>query len=153
MKTSRRIPFRQLMMLSLCLFAFPSQANDPNRMTLRMMEELRIPEIRFEQAEVQDALHFLVQASRLSCPDGIGLNLAYFAPESNQPAPRKITLELRNISLGDALRLVVNQSGMVYRLERGVVRVEPHTSQRLETRFYPVDPGQFQQFQERSPRR
>lgn len=146
----RLLPVRSVLVLILMSAGFAARANDPNAGTRRMLEEVRIREIRFEQAEVRDALQFLVEASRQG---GDGLNLVYFAPGPNDPVPRKVSLELRNVSLGDALNFVVDQSGMVYRLERGVVRVEPRSARRTETRFYPVDAGQFRQFQDRTQAR
>lgn len=54
-----------------------------------------------------------------------------------------ITLELRNVSLLDALKTVTEIAGLYYRIERNMVRIEREGRGRLITRFYPVDPTRW----------
>jgi hypothetical protein len=127
--------------------------NAANQRVIRILTEVRVPEMRFKNAEMEEVLAFVVQASREADPDGIGLNLFYMAPKPGQPQPPRVTLDVRNLSLGETLRLVSEMTGMVLVLERGIVRVEPPGSQKMETRFYSVDPAQFNLFVERAQQR
>jgi len=126
------------------------QRPDPNARTVWLLENVRIKELRFQDAEIGDVLNFFVHASREADPEGLGINLAYFAPTPDQPPPQKVNLTLRNIELGHALRLATEMSGLVYRLDRGVIRVQTRQAQKTETRFYPVDAAQFERFTSRT---
>ncbi len=54
-----------------------------------------------------------------------------------------ITLELRRVTLLDALKTVTDISGLYYRVERNMVIIEREGRGRLITRFYPVDPTRW----------
>jgi len=54
-----------------------------------------------------------------------------------------ITLELRKVTLLDALKTVTQISGLYYRIERNMVIIEREGRGRLITRFYPVDPTRW----------
>ncbi|WFB37623.1 hypothetical protein P3T73_07600 [Kiritimatiellota bacterium B12222] len=77
-------------------------------------------------------------------PFGFGApagNLA--APVAAQSSIPPITLELRNVTLLDALKTVTDISGLYYRIERNMVIIEREGRGRLITRFYPVDPTRW----------
>lgn len=137
------------------------------------LAQIMIPEIRFQRANITDVISFLVAASREQDRDGIGVNIIYMDPDladgGDAPAPapaggdfgfgfgaptpapaaprqqgiRPINLEVRNISLLDALKLVTEQANLYYRVERNIVIIDRRGRGRLITRFYPVDPARF----------
>jgi general secretion pathway protein D len=141
----------------------------------KKLSQIMIREIRFQRADISDVIDYLVQASRESDPDGIGVNIIYMDPNQGgggaaapaapaagspfdfgappAPAPAMggtsaippITLELRNVTLLDALKFVTDLSGLYYRVERNVVLIEREGTGRMITRFYPVDPARWQQ--------
>ncbi len=51
-----------------------------------------------------------------------------------------ITLQLRDVTLLNALRTVTEIAGLYYRIDRNIVIIEREGQGRLITRFYPVDP-------------
>lgn len=139
------------------------------------LSQIIIREIRFENARIQDAINFLVTASREADPDGIGVNIIYMDPDlagaddfgaAPAPAPaadfgfgfgapaaaparpaaapvRGINLQVRNITLLDALKFITEQANLYYRVERNVVIIDRRGRGRLMTRFYPVDSTRF----------
>ncbi len=140
------------------------------------LSRIRIKEIRFQGAEINDVISFLTQASRENDPDGIGINIIFMDPNAGgagavaapaapvaadpfgfgAPAAAAppalgggvgtvapIHLELRNVTLLDALKLVTQISGLYYRVERDVVIIEREGTGRFITRFYPVDPARW----------
>jgi general secretion pathway protein D len=54
-----------------------------------------------------------------------------------------ITLELRKVTLLDALRTVTEIAGLYYRIDRNLVIIEREGQGELITRFYPVDPTRW----------
>jgi len=136
------------------------------------LSQIIIREIRFEGARIQDAINFLIMASREVDPEG-GVNIIYMDPElvdggaapaapagdifrdgfgapptpGPQPAApvRGINLTVRNISLLDALKFITEQANLYYRVERNVVIIDRRGRGRLMTRFYPVDSARFTQ--------
>lgn len=54
-----------------------------------------------------------------------------------------ITLELRDVTLLNALKTVTDIANLYYRIERNMVIIEREGTGRLITRFYPVDPNRF----------
>jgi len=65
------------------------------------------------------------------------------APAQNPIPP--ITLELRNVTLLNALKTVTDIAGLYYRIERNMVIIEREGTGQFITRFYPVDPNRFTQ--------
>lgn len=150
---------------------------ETSRMEERMAR-IRIPEIRFQQANIRDVIQFLVQTSREQ--DQVGVNIIFLDPDGDDngaPGPatparpaaddpfaqwgapaaparparapgrgsiQPITLEVRDISLLDALKLVTEIAGLYYRVERNIVIIERRGTGQLVTRFYSVDPTLFQ---------
>ncbi|MCC5847740.1 MAG: hypothetical protein JJU29_06550 [Verrucomicrobia bacterium] len=64
------------------------------------------------------------------------------APTRAGPIP-PISLEVRDVTLLDALQLVTEIAGLYYRIERNVVIIDRKGRGRLVTRFYSVDPTLF----------
>jgi hypothetical protein len=111
------------------------------------MKKIMIPSIEFRNANVTDVVNFLVDASAAGDPDGVGTSILlsrviplkdeqstndhfsapFFSPEDeNAPAPqpesRGITLNLRRISLYDALHIITEAAGLTFKVhDRGVV--------------------------------
>jgi len=137
------------------------------------MSKIIIPEIEFRQANIRDVVNFLVEASIAGDPEGHGVNIVLNLPEEvapveqAAPAPEEelpffgeeetpaapapveagpvptITLNLRRISLLDALKIVTEVAGLRYRIEGNVVVITPvgYAAGPIVTRMYPVQPS------------
>ena len=149
------------------------------------MEQIIIPSIEFRQANINDVVTFLVEASiQGDKVDGAGVNIilnlaapgggAAFAPAAapaasadgfgefggaagdgfgdlggaSEVAPDTsgiptITLNLRRISLLDAIKYITEVARLKYRLEENAVMITPEgvVSGRVITRLYPVQPS------------
>jgi hypothetical protein len=83
----------------------------------RRLKETVIPEISVRETPVIDVIVFLREQSRKLSPDKTPLNLVWQAPEESKAV--KVTLNLRQIPLADALRYLTEIAGLRY-------RVDPH---------------------------
>lgn len=145
------------------------------------MEQIIIPSIEFRQANINDVVNFLVEASiQGDKAEGTGvniiLNLSGPGGEAASPAPTPaatttdfgggggefgdlgsapaeapsstsglptITLNLRRISLLDAIKYITEVARLKFRLEENAVMITPEgiVSGRVITRLYPVQPS------------
>ncbi len=152
----------------------PTELVSPSRQLQEKMQSLIIPRIEFRQANIRDVVSFLRDASEAVDPDGEGVNIILnlsmpegaAAPErpsdadpwgdaddweAAAPAPRRdgggvpsITLNLRRISLMEAIRYITEVAGLRYRIEDTAVVITPAgvaDASRVVTRLYPVQPS------------
>ena len=136
------------------------------------MERIIIPAIEFRQANINDVVNFLVEESiKQDTAENTGVNLILHlsvpGAEAVAPAPAldenpfggealdvdtgagatsgtpTITLNLRRISLLDAIRYITEVAQLKFRLEGNAVIITPEgvVSGRVVTRFYPVQPS------------
>ena len=151
------------------------------------MEAIIIPAIEFRQANINDVVNFLVDASIAGDPEGSGVNIILnlsvpgMVPVASEPAPdmgtggdiwgaefgsdlfesdfqeeapamdvpantrgiKTITLNLRRISLMDAIKYITEVAALKYRIEDNAVIITPAgvVSGRVITRMYPVQPS------------
>lgn len=117
-----------------------------NRGPLDTLSRIVVPEIRFDSARVEDVVTMLVRTSREQDPRGIGVNMILVTSSTDHadaPPLPTITLELREVTLLQVLDLVTERAGLRYRVDRNIVMIERRGTQRMETRFYSVDPSLF----------
>lgn len=129
-----------------------SQEAEKTAVIRRKLNEIIIPEISIINGVIQDVVLFLRQQSKAHDPEKIGINIvmggglpamAPTVPETpvdvpvggeekpaDAPAPvtdsgRRITVQLNNVPLGDALRFITNLAGLKYVIESSAVLVVP----------------------------
>lgn len=144
------------------------------------MQNIIIPSVEFRQANINDVVSFLVDASIAADPDKEGVNIilnlgqgpggAVAAPVAAAPAGegmdawgdfntdagfgeapvssgggniRDITLNLRRISMIDAIKYITEVAGLKYRIEDSAVIITPIDAPtgNIITRMYPVQPS------------
>ncbi|MCG3148129.1 MAG: hypothetical protein PCFJNLEI_01571 [Verrucomicrobiae bacterium] len=132
---------------------------------LSKLNEIKFPQIRFRDASLVDVVGYLSEESRKLDPKGEGVNIvlgpgivatpAVAAPVEGEPAApagagneRRITLDLRNVPMIEALRYITSLSNLKYRIESSAVLIVPfdYPDQSMITRFYPVTAGSFTKF-------
>jgi general secretion pathway protein D len=156
----------------------------PSRRLQEKMEGLIIPRIEFREANIQDVVAFLRDASEAAdVTDGTGVNIIlnldvpggsspasrpaaaeepaeagdewdWGLPEAADPVPSfdepatggaisRITLNLRRVSLMDAIRYITEVARLSYRIEDNVVVITPAglAVGPIITRLYPVQPS------------
>lgn len=88
-----------------------------------------IPEITFRDAEVKDVIDFLRQASEDFSPYGDprfkGVNIVFNVPEDSQLATRGITFRARDISLAEALSVVMKTARLQSKVDGNLLIIEP----------------------------
>lgn len=142
------------------------------------MKDIIIPEVQFRQANINDVVNFLVEASVAADPEGRGVNIILnlgpsggggsVAPAPAEPAAdewgdlggddfgaampdaggggggvRDITLNLRRISMLDAVKYITEVAGLKFRIEDSAVMITPLDAPvgNIVTRMYPVQPS------------
>jgi len=143
------------------------------------MQTIIIPAVEFRQANINDVVNFLVEASIAADEDKEGVNIILNLGQSGggSPAPmmpetspvedewgfggeadfgapaavmgggggniRDITLNLRRISMLDAIKYITEVAGLKYRIEDSAVIITPINAPvgNIITRMYPVQPS------------
>lgn len=115
----------------------------------RKLAEIRIPTIRFRETTVREALDFIkMQAARLDTtetdPAKKGINIVLkLDPANIAGGDVRITLELTDVSLGEALGFIANAANLKMKVEPYAVAIVPTSEQTdvLITKEYRVSPG------------
>ena len=89
------------------------------------LKEIVIPDLSFRQADVQGALTFLRVRSKELDPEKNGVNILSAFPAGDSSAQLSLTLELRNVSLYDALRYCCEAAGITMRIDDNAVVLTP----------------------------
>jgi len=126
--------------------------------TREKLKTLIIPSLEFKAANINDVVEFLSKASAEVDEEHVGVNIIMkqgatapegeaatapgAAPAAPAPAANTITLNLRKVSLLDAIKYITEYANMSYRIDKNVVVILPRGYiDRLVTRLYPVSPG------------
>ena len=121
-----------------------------NAATLNKLDKTIIPELEFRQANIHDIVAFLnkanVEADKPTTdPAKKGVNIVLNlgdteqqaneksdvlqAGEKKEPAVPEVTFTARYITLSSALKIITQVSGLKYRIEDGIVFIEPRDKQ------------------------
>lgn len=85
----------------------------------RRIESVVIPEVNVREASIIEVIDFLKEQSQTLSADKAPINVVWEAPEEVKTA--KVTLNLRNVPLADALKYVTESAGLRYRLDAHAV--------------------------------
>ena len=147
-----------------------------NQAILQKMSEIKFPEINFREASLADVVTYLSEQSRKLDPKGEGVNIvlgpgvsgggestpaaavgadvgaapaaAPAAPAAGGTGGRSITLQLHNIPMIDALKLIVPLAGLKYRVDSFAVVLLPTDApdEEMITESYGVSPDAFTKY-------
>ena len=124
--------------------------------TREKLKTLIIPSINFSAANINDVMEYLSKESVSADPEHVGVNIIIkqgapegepaaapgAAPAAPAPAANTITLNLRKVSMLDAIKFITEYANMSYRIDKNVVIILPKGYiERLVTRLYPVSPS------------
>jgi general secretion pathway protein D len=115
----------------------------------RKLQEIHIPSINFREATIREALDFIKRkAADLDVsepdPNKRGINIVLkLDPASQAGAESRITLQLTDVELGQALRYIASAASLKMKVEPYAVAIVPLTEQTdiLITKEYRVSPG------------
>jgi general secretion pathway protein D len=112
------------------------------------MGSITIESVNFEDADLADVVGFLRGKARQQSPDLpinfiIKSNVTNEAGEPEAMEPRKITLNVQNLSMDEVLRLVTAQAGMSYKIEEHAIVLLPEgdVEETLYTQEFSVPAG------------
>lgn len=95
----------------------------------RQLQETVIPEVDFREASVSEIFDFLRQASVDYSPvqgaDAGGVNIVLNLREDKRALGQKVTFNARQLSLGEAIKVVTRITGLTFRIQGNVVMIEP----------------------------
>ncbi len=113
---------------------------------VQKMQTIIIPKIEFTEVPLPEALNFLSFEARKHDPRKMGVNIVLLTREKSPP---KITLNVRNLSLGSSLGFVTESAGYVYEVREQAIVVRKPIPQakkqvvnpRLQTEIYELSEG------------
>ena len=143
-----------------------------NKAIMQKMSEIKFPEINFREASLVDVVTYLSEQSRkLDEPKHEGVNIvlgpgvsggvetapapaagadaaAAATPAAGGTGGRSITLQLHNIPMLDALKLIVPLAGLKYRVDSYAVVLLPTDApdEEMTTESYGVSPDAFTKY-------
>jgi general secretion pathway protein D len=100
-----------------------------------------IPHLSIADATLPEVVAYLVKKSAevdTSTEGSPGVNIIWTPGDGT---PRTVTLDLKNVTLGEALRAVCDASGTRFQTDGTVVRISVRGGSGLETRLFKVPPG------------
>lgn len=115
----------------------------PDSYQKEKLDRIIFPVVSFRDATLEDALEFLRVKSRdldtfEKIPENRGVNMVLQTGDA--PVDAKITLDLKDVPMTEALRYVTELAGLKFRIEPKAVMIEPitETSSEQHTRVYEV---------------
>lgn len=120
--------------------AYRIEKVDQAALTVDRLKKTIIPSIEFRQADIRDVVMFLAEASLERDPSKAGVNFVYHAPgpgevqDPNDPfgsppaPPVTITLNLRQVSLFDALKYVSEIANLEMTVDKDRVVLRPRAA-------------------------
>jgi len=101
------------------------QNTGQNQAILQKLSEIKFPEINFREASLVDVVTYFSELSRKLDPKGEGVNIVLGPGVSGGTGESSITIQLHNIPMLDALKLIVPMAGLKYRIDSYAVVLLP----------------------------
>lgn len=98
-----------------------------------LMASIQIKALEFRETDVRDVIEFLRETSRKEDPSGVGINFIML-PFKKADVPSgvvagdrhaRVTMNLRDVSLFDALLLVKNVTGYEFHIKNNTIFIQP----------------------------
>lgn len=96
--------------------------SDECRETLLRLDSIKLPAVQFEETPLKQAVGWLNEEARRLDPEGKGVNLL-LKPTGLDPSKYTVTLNLRNITLKQAIKYLTQVTGLRYRLDESAVLI------------------------------
>lgn len=110
---------------------------------IQKMDRIILPRVQFQDASIEEAIEFLRVKSRdldTSSPGGGGVNM--ILRNGDAPSSARISLDLKDVPLSEALRYVTELAQMKYKVESNAVMIVPlsEDASQMYTRTFRVPP-------------
>jgi len=103
---------------------------------LDKLSAIMVPEINIRDMAFDRAVQQLITISKSYDKDGKGVNMYVVDPEHKNPS---VNMTLSDVSLKQALDIIVKQVNFSYTISQGVIELRPDTgSGDMETEFFPL---------------
>ncbi len=103
---------------------------------LDKLSAIMVPEINIRDMAFDRAIQQLITISKSYDKDGKGVNMYVVDPEHKNPS---VNMTLSDVSLKQALDIIVKQVNFAYTISQGVIELRPDTgSGDMETEFFPL---------------
>ena len=99
------------------------------------LDHIYIPNIEFRNADLRDVVTFLQEASLQNDPNNQGVNIMLMPikprvgrdGKMEQPSYPKVTMNIRNVTISDALHLIQSATGWRVQAKRNALLISPPT--------------------------
>ena len=102
------------------------------------MANMVMPNIDFNQVDIQSAVKFLNQESKRNDPDGLGVNIILSLTNEELASVPKLSLSLRNLPLTEVVRYMCQKCGLKYRVQAQALVIGTSAINPMEMRFFKV---------------
>lgn len=118
---------------------------------IHKLQSITIAKVEFEDARIEDAIRYLAEQSRAADPDHYGINMLLFPDQEisketrAELAARTITLNLRGVTLYQAIKFVARVANLGWEVEGEAVVFGPQAkgARGYQTRTFNIPPGLF----------
>lgn len=119
-----------------------SKAQQQRARITEQLKKLRLNQVQFTDATAEEAIAFLQIKSREADLTKQGVNLMLKLPDDEKKTLPKISLSLKDVPLGEALRYVAQLSGLILQVEAhaAVLTSASYAENNIVTRVYNVPP-------------
>ncbi len=115
----------------------PVQENGMSTLSEKM-EKMVMPEIAFNQVDIQAAVKYLKQQSQQLDPEGMGVNIILSLTNDELSTVPKLSLTLRKIPLTEVVRYICQKCGLKYRIQDQALVIGTSAIDPMEMRFFKV---------------
>jgi len=114
----------------------------PGAYLTEKMNKIIFPTVQFRDATLEEAIEYLRVKSRDLDTDPAGKGFSVILRTGDTPSNAKITLDLKDVPMSEALRYVTELAGMKYKVEPHAVLIVPlsEDASPMVTRTYSVPP-------------
>jgi len=106
------------------------------------LQEIIIPKLDFDNANISSVITYISEQSKIYDKDGgKGINIVLRLDRTTAENTKKITMNLDDIPVGEAIKYVCLAAGLTYRIEENAVMIGNSGGEALTTEFFPIKSG------------
>jgi type II secretory pathway component GspD/PulD (secretin) len=97
-------------------------ANKESGETILKLDSIKISSVEFNETPLKQAVEWLIEEARRLDPERKGVNIL-MKPTGLDPAKITVTLNIRNVTLKQAIKFLTQVTGLKYRIESAAVLI------------------------------
>ncbi len=106
------------------------------------IQEIIIPKLDFDNANISSVITYISEQSKIYDKDaGKGINIVLRLDRASSEDTKKITMNLDDIPIGEAIKYLCLAAGLTYRVEENAVIIGNNGGETVITEFFPIKSG------------